>query len=209
MIDIAGLPEEPGCYLFRDGAGTILYVGKAKSLKKRVGSYFQKRECDAKTKKMLAKSASLDFMVTSNEVEALILENSLIKTHQPRYNIDLKDAKQYAYIRLTDDEFPRICIARRTAEKGTYFGPFVSAAERDYVLSLVKKTFGLRSCRRLPKKPCLRYHIRTCSAPCIGAITAEEYTEDVRRAGLVMKGNPGSRGVAETGDGKLLVPPRV
>jgi len=188
MIDTAGLPEEPGCYLFRDGEGRILYVGKAKNLRKRVSSYFQKRECDAKTKKMLSRSETLDFMVTTNEVEALILENSLIKTHQPRYNIDLKDAKQYAYIRLTDDKFPRICIARHMSDKGTYFGPFVSAAERDYVLSLVKKTFGLRSCRRLPGRPCLRYHIRTCSAPCIGAITAEAYAEDVRRAVLVMRG---------------------
>jgi excinuclease ABC subunit C len=188
MINFADLPEEPGCYLFRDGEGRILYVGKAKNLKKRVSSYFQKRDHDAKTKKMLSRSESLDFMVTTNEVEALILENSLIKTHQPRYNIDLKDAKQYAYIQLTDDEFPRICIARRMSDKGTYFGPFVSAAERDYVLSLAKKTFGLRSCRRLPKKPCLRYHIGTCSAPCIGAVTAEVYAEDVRRAGLVMKG---------------------
>lgn len=189
MIDTTGVPHEPGCYIFRDPEGDILYVGKAKNLRKRVNSYFQKRDHDKKTEKMLSLADSLDFVVTSNEVEALILENSLIKTHQPRYNIDLKDAKQYAYIQLTDDEFPRICIARRRSAKGTFFGPFVSAAERDYVLQLVKKIFCLRSCRRLPKKPCLRYHMKTCSAPCIGAITADEYARDVAHAGMVMKGH--------------------
>src|SRR5271157_2320028 len=114
MIDISSLPENPGCYLFSDAEGTIIYIGKAKNLKKRVSSYFQKRDHDPKTQALVEHISAADYIVTTNEVEALILENSLIKTHQPRYNIDLKDAKQYAYIELTDEEYPCIMIARRS-----------------------------------------------------------------------------------------------
>jgi excinuclease ABC subunit C len=138
---------------------------------------------------MLTETAeSIDFIVTGSEVEALILENTLIKKHQPRYNINLKDAKQYAYIELTKEEFPAIRIARQAGEEGTFFGPFVSAAERDFVRNVVRKTFGLRTCRRLPKRACLRHHIRTCSAPCIGEISVEDYAESVRKAAMVLKG---------------------
>ncbi|MCU0633098.1 MAG: excinuclease ABC subunit UvrC [Methanolinea sp.] len=185
----ASLPGAPGCYLFRDLEGTILYVGKAKDLKKRVSSYFQKRDHDPKTRRLVSLVADIDYIVTGNEVEALILENSLIKTHQPRFNIDLKDAKQYAYIHLTDEEFPRICIARRMTGKGSYFGPFTSAAERDHVLSVVKKTFGLRSCRKLTRRGCLRASLGTCSAPCRAMVSREEYEHLVHRAALVLKGN--------------------
>ncbi|HUV08147.1 MAG TPA: excinuclease ABC subunit UvrC [Spirochaetia bacterium] len=188
MIETSHLPDDPGCYLFRDREGRIIYIGKAKNLKKRVSSYSRKRDHDKKTEKLISNIDSLDIMVTANEVEALILESSLIKTHQPRYNIDLKDAKQYAYIRITGDAFPRICIARRMDGKGSFFGPFVSAAERDYILSLVKKTFQLRTCRNLPRRPCLRYHIKTCSAPCIHEISGDEYAEQVHRATMVLKG---------------------
>jgi excinuclease ABC subunit C len=188
MIDYSSLPIEPGCYQFRDKEGTILYIGKAKNLKKRVSSYFQKRDHDKKTQKMLSLSESLDYLVTANEVEALILENSLIKTHHPRFNINLRDAKQYAYIRITDDPFPRVCIARRAEGKGQFFGPFVSAAERDYVLSVIKRIFRLRTCKRLTARACLRYHIHTCSAPCRGMIDQEAYHEQVKRASMVLKG---------------------
>jgi len=185
----ASLPGAPGCYLFRGEDGTLLYVGKAKDLKKRVSSYFQKRDHDGKTRILVSLIADIDYIVTGNEVEALILENSLIKTHQPRFNIDLKDAKQYAYIHLTDEQYPRICIARRMAEKGSYFGPFTSAAERDHVLSVVKKTFRLRSCRKLPRRGCLRASLGTCSAPCQGKIEREDYDSLVRQASYVLKGN--------------------
>jgi excinuclease ABC subunit C len=142
---LPALPGEPGCYLYRDEEGCVIYVGKAKNLKKRVSSYFRKRGRDKKTSILVSRIASVDYIVTTNEVEALVLENSLIKEHQPRYNINLKDAKQYAHIRLTGEEFPRLCIARKATGDGTFFGPFVSAQERDYVFSVIKKTFRLRT----------------------------------------------------------------
>jgi excinuclease ABC subunit C len=188
MISVESLPEEPGCYLFLDETGAILYIGKAKNLKKRVSSYFSGRDHDAKTANLVRLISSVDFIVTGTEVEALILENTLIKRHQPKFNIDLKDSKNYAYIHLSDDPFPRIGIARRARGRGTFFGPFVSARERDYVLALVKKTFRLRSCRKLPKRPCLRYHMGTCSAPCIDGISEDAYGRSVARAGEVLKG---------------------
>ncbi len=182
------VPENPGCYIFRDAEATIIYVGKAKNLKKRVTSYFQKSDHDTKTTALISHIASIDVMVTTNEVEALILENSLIKENQPRYNIDLKDAKQYAYIELTDEVFPCIRIARKAAIKGSFFGPFVSAAERDYVYSVVKKVFRLRTCKNLRRRACLRHHIHTCSAPCLGDQRPEEYADQVSNAVMVLKG---------------------
>ena len=189
MIDCSQIPHAPGCYLFSDESGTIIYVGKAKDLKKRVTSYFQKTEHDPKTRNLIARIASVDFVATTSEVEAFLLENNLIKKHLPRYNIDLKDAKRFAYIEISGDPFPRIGIARRTTKgKGTYFGPFVSAAERDQVLRVIKKVFTLRSCRKLPKRACLRYHMHSCGAPCIGKISGEDYHKQVDRAALLLKG---------------------
>src|SRR5512137_2092139 len=131
MIDLATLPRTPGCYLFSDASGEIIYIGKAKDLKKRVTSYFQKKDHDAKTEALVSNIASFDLMITNSETEALILENTLIKKHQPHYNIDLKDAKRFAYIELTKEPFPRIGIARRMSTgDAMYFGPFVSASER-------------------------------------------------------------------------------
>jgi excinuclease ABC subunit C len=189
MFDTATLPANPGCYQFLDSAGTIIYVGKAKNLKKRVGSYFQKKDHDPKTKKLVESIASVSVMVTNTETEAFLLENNLIKKYQPKYNIDLKDAKRYAYIEITREPFPRIGIARRTStEEGMYFGPFVSAAERDAILKVIKRIFLLRSCRKLPKRACLRHHMHTCSAPCAGAVSQEAYQENVNRAMALLKG---------------------
>ena len=189
MIDLESLPHLPGCYLFKDAKGAVLYVGKAKDLKKRVSSYLQKRDHDPKTSALVQAARNLDFIVTNTEVEALLLENTLIKKHQPRYNIALKDSKRYASIHLTDDAFPRIRISRKLTGGGTFFGPFVSARERDTVFQVVKKTFRLRTCRRLPKRACLRYHMGTCSGPCIGKITEAEYGKRVLRAKSVLRGN--------------------
>ena len=192
MIDCSHLPHAPGCSLFSDESGTIIYVGKAKDLKKRVTSYFQKTDHDPKTRNLITRIASVDFVATTSEVEAFLLENNLIKKHLPRYNIDLKDAKRFAYIEISRDPFPRIGIARRTTKgKGTYFGPFVSAAERDQVLRVIKKVFSLRSCRKLPKRACLRYHMQSCSAPCIGKISEEDYRKHVERVALLLKGKGG------------------
>lgn len=189
MIDYLSLPSDPGCYLFKDDTDTVIYVGKAKNLKKRVGSYFSRTVKDPKTAAMVAAAASLDFIVTKKEVEALILENSLIKRLQPKFNIDLKDSKRYAYIHLTDEPYPRIHYIRDTTQGGDYFGPFVSAKDRDQVLHILKKTFRIRSCRKLPKRPCLRYHIGTCPGPCVGAVSEEEYAEQISRARQVLKGH--------------------
>ncbi len=189
MIDLESLPHLPGCYLFKDEEGGVLYVGKAKDLKKRVSSYFQKRDHDPKTENLVRAAKGLDFIVTNTEVEALLLENTLIKKHWPHYNIALKDSKRYACIHLTDEKFPRIRLARKKVGGGDYFGPFVSARERDYIYEVVRKTFQLRTCKKLPKRACLRYHMGACSGPCIGKIPVEEYGEKVKKAASVLKGN--------------------
>jgi excinuclease ABC subunit C len=189
MIDFESLPHLPGCYLFKNEDGIVLYVGKAKDLKKRVSSYFQKREHDPKTESLVQAARNLDFIVTNTEVEAFLLENTLIKRHWPRYNIALKDSKRYACIHLTEEKFPRIRLARKKMEAGNFFGPFVSARERDYVFEVVRKTFQLRTCKQMPKRACLRYHIGACSGPCIGKISTEEYRENVMKATSVLKGN--------------------
>jgi excinuclease ABC subunit C len=188
MIDTASLPENPGCYLYSDTTGTIIYVGKAKNIRKRVSSYFTKKDHDPKTKSLVAHISSVDVVVTDTETEAFLLENTLIKKHQPKYNIDLKDAKRYAWIELTKEEFPRLVIARKTTGDGTFFGPFVSAAERDYVLRVAKKVFHLRTCKKIPKRPCLRRHMQSCSAPCTGTVSPAEYGKNVKKAALLLKG---------------------
>ena len=144
--------------------------GKQKISKKRVSSYFTKKDHDPKTKGLVARIASVDVVVTDTETEAFLLENTLIKKRQPKYNMDLKDRKCYALIELTKGKVPRLVIARKTTGDSTFFGPFVSAAERDYVLKVAKKVFHLRTCKKLPKRPCLRRHMQSCSAPCTGTV---------------------------------------
>lgn len=189
-FSLADVPHSPGCYLYKDGDRTIIYVGKAKDLRKRVSSYFQKRDHDPKTAKLVATIADVEYIVTGTDEEAYLLENSLIKRHQPKYNIDLRDAKSYAYIELTREAFPRIGIARRAKGSGQFFGPFVSGKERDYVMTVVKKTFKLRSCRSMPRnnRPCLRFHIGNCTGPCAGKVTAEAYARQCSQAEAVLKG---------------------
>ncbi|MDO5846410.1 MAG: GIY-YIG nuclease family protein, partial [Methanocorpusculum sp.] len=173
------MPHTPGCYLYKNSDGTIIYVGKAKDLKKRVSSYFQKKDHDPKTKKLVAAIDSFEYIVTRTDEEAYLLENTLIKKYLPKYNIDLRDAKTYAYIQLTHETFPRICIARSKKGNGQYFGPFVSARERDYCMAVVKKTFRLRTCKNMPRnhRACLRYHIGNCTGPCRGVQSQESYLE--------------------------------
>ncbi|MDY6964968.1 MAG: excinuclease ABC subunit UvrC [Halobacteriota archaeon] len=189
MIDLGALPTSPGCYLFSDDKNRVIYVGKAKNIRKRASSYFKKNNHDPKTKSLIQKIDSVDFIATDNEVEALILENTLIKRYQPKYNINLKDAKTYAFIRLTDEKFPRLLIARKKSGRGTFYGPFVSGHERDYILWFLRKTFMIRTCKRLPKKPCLRHHIGLCNAPCAGLITQEEYNGKIEKVKMALSGN--------------------
>jgi excinuclease ABC subunit C len=189
MIAPDNLPKSPGCYIFKDKDGSIIYIGKAKDLKKRVSSYFRKKGHDAKTEAMISNISSVDFFVTINEVEAFILENNLIKKHRPKYNIDLKDSKRFAFILVTDESFPRLLVARNRDMKGKYYGPFVSAEKRDEVLKILRTAFMIRTCNKLPKKACLRFHIGLCSAPCISNITADDYHKNVRRSEEFLKGH--------------------
>lgn len=188
MVELGRIPSEPGCYLFRDSKGKVIYVGKAKDLKKRVGSYSSRLPKDQKTRQLVELINSVDFISTQNEVEALILENNLIKKHSPKYNINLKDSRRYAYIEVTDESFPRVLLARQRTGDGSFFGPFVSARERDMVIETINNKFMLRTCRKFPKKPCLRFHIGHCTAPCAGKISEQEYAELVGRASEILKG---------------------
>jgi excinuclease ABC subunit C len=189
MRSIPKLPTSPGCYLFKDASGTIIYIGKAGNLRKRVASYFQKTIHDPKTIQLIERIEDIDYILTDTEVEAFILENTLIKKHQPKYNINLRDAKTYAYLRITDEEYPRVQIARQKDQKARYYGPFVSAAERDYILWFIKHAFPLRTCSKLPKKPCLRYHIKLCDAPCAGLVTREAYQQKIEKIALLLEGH--------------------
>jgi excinuclease ABC subunit C len=187
-IENLTLPNSPGCYLFKDKKDKIIYIGKAKNLKKRIKSYYQKTDLDVKTQSMLEHVENIDFVLTDNEIEAIILENTLIKKHQPKYNIRLKDAKSHSYILLTKEKYPKVVIARRKTSKGLFYGPFVSAQERDYILQFLRKTFMLRTCKKLPKKPCLRYHINLCEAPCMGNITEKVYNEKIYKVKMLLSG---------------------
>lgn len=175
--------------MFKNIKGNIIYVGKAKDLKKRVTSYFTKNDHDPKTSVMISHISSIDFILTNNETEALILENNLIKKNTPKYNINLKDSKRYSYILLTDDNFPRLMISRDQIKKGIYFGPFISAQFRDNIIYLLNRNFKLRTCNKFPKKACLRYHLDLCSAPCINNISQEDYNKNIKKIISVLKGN--------------------
>ena len=195
MINLKNIPKNPGCYLFKNSKDKVIYIGKAKSLIKRVKSYFKKHE-DIKTNVLVSKISDVDFVVTDSEVEALILENNLIKKYKPRYNIDLKDSKRYAYVEVTGEEFPRLLVARNRGqgvrgakgEASHFYGPFVSGMARDYVLRALQKIFRIRTCKRLPKRRCMRFDIGLCSGPCVGKISKRDYMRDVKNAEMVLKG---------------------
>jgi excinuclease ABC subunit C len=192
---IKGLPSSPGVYLFKDARGNILYVGKAVSLKHRVGSYFGGgQKLTPKIERMVSKIADLEYFVTASEQEALILELNLIKRHRPRYNVRLKDDKTFPYLKIDlNEEWPRVHITRRLeADGGRYFGPFASAKSIRQTLRLLKGIFPFRSCSRpvtgSDSRPCLDYHIGNCLAPCIGAVSRRDYAEVIRQVILFLEG---------------------
>lgn len=191
MFDIKSIsiPKSPGVYLMKGSEGEIIYIGKAKNLRSRVSSYFVKNQTSAKTEMLMRKIADIEFILTDTETEALLLENRLIKKNQPKYNIWLKDAKQYAYIKITDENYPRIFSTRRVTKKGKYFGPYTDGYARLQIVRLCQSLFKLRTCRTLPKRVCLQYHIKRCSGPCEGHINRDDYMESVNRARMVLKGN--------------------
>ncbi len=185
----SSIPTSPGVYLYRDEKDDILYIGKAKNLRSRVKSYFSNTEKPAKTRQLVAHIRSIDWIVVNNEVEALLLENKLIKQHTPRFNVSLKDAKTFAYIALTREPFPRILTSRRVSRKLESFGPYTDGFTRQDLQRLVVRVFKLRVCRKLPKRACLSFHIGLCSAPCNGNVNLEQYTEQVERARAFLGGN--------------------
>ena len=186
---IADLPDAPGVYIFKDNKGAIIYIGKAKSLKKRVGSYFV-RYLDAKTQAMVAKIADFEYKLTPTEAQAQILEAALVKGKQPQYNIDLKDDKSFPLIRITDEDFPVVSICRRKKPKAKdtalYFGPYTNAQLLRQALKVMRKIFGFRSCKIFPKKACLYGRIKLCPQPCIGKISSAQYKEIIKNIELFL-----------------------
>jgi len=183
-------PDAPGVYLFRTGRGDVVYVGKSRSLRRRVLDHLHARV--EKDGTILAQSASVEFVPTANEREALLLEASLIKQYQPPYNTLLKDDRSYPYLAVTvGEQYPRLLFVRRPrrGRHNILFGPYTSAREARSVAHLLSETFQLRRCVRLPKRECLYYHLKTCSGPCIGAVTAETYHAQVERTLSVLRGH--------------------
>ncbi len=189
MRDPSTLPREPGVYLFKDREGTIIYIGKAKSLRSRVSSYFGAGPHSPKTAILVRHIAEIEHIIVDNEVEALLLENRLIKKHAPKYNVSLKDGKTYAYIALTADSFPRLLSTRAPSRKGKAFGPYVDGGARNQVMALTQRLFQLRTCKTMPKRPCLNYHLGLCTAPCAGYASEEQYAAQVRGAEEFLKGH--------------------
>lgn len=176
------LPENPGVYLMKNSDGKIIYVGKAKILKNRVRQYFQKNKNHSpKVLAMIKKISDFETIVTSSEVEALILECNLIKKFRPKYNISLKDDKNYPFLKITAEKFPRIVITRKKfSDGGKYFGPYTNSAAIKETLELLRKIFPLRTCKNFQKRPCLEFHIKRCLAPCAEKISEENYFEIVK-----------------------------
>ena len=190
------LPESAGVYIMKNSDGDIIYVGKSKKLKNRVTTYFTGNNHTAKTARMVSLVADFDYIVCATEIEALALENVLIKKHSPKYNIKLKDAKSYPYIKVTAEEYPRIYVTReRKSDKAHYFGPYQGSSFAHTALETVVKIFGLYTCRRsFPKdigkeRPCIYRDMGRCVAPCTGKVSAEEYRALVKCAEWVLDGN--------------------
>ncbi len=189
-FDAGRVPIDPGAYIFKDENGAVLYCGKAKNLRKRLGSYFVSSDRLAvKTAHLVSRIRRIEWIVVRSEVEALLLENRLIKQHSPKYNISLKDAKTFAYIAMTKERFPRILASRKTGGGIESFGPYTDATRRRELQKLVVNIFKLRTCKSLPRRECLNYHIGICTAPCIGKVTVEEYQGQVNSARVFLKGD--------------------
>lgn len=183
-------PLEPGVYLMRDAEGTIIYVGKAKVLRNRLSSYFTGKK-EAKTRHLVSRIEQIEWIIAGSEYEALLLENTLIKKHSPRYNINLKDGKTYPSVRVTAEEFPRVFRTRRIIRDGSlYYGPFPSAELIDTYLDLIKRLFPLRRCAvmRARESPCMYYHIGRCAGPCAGKISREDYAARVEEVKKLLAG---------------------
>lgn len=199
------IPQDPGVYLMKDDEGKIIYIGKAKNLHKRVSSYFLKQDANNndqynnnwKTSRLVRKITDIDFIVTDNEIEAFLLESNLIKRYRPIFNIELKDQQRYTYLKITDETFPRLLVARRNrngdfyGSKGKIYGPFVRGSSKFLTVGLLRKLFKIRICDKLPKKPCLEYFIKNCDAPCIDNVARSEYMKNVFALQEILEGKNG------------------
>jgi len=186
------VPTNPGIYLMKDSDEKIIYIGKAKNLKNRVKSYFNKNQ-NYKTQKLVQKISDIEFVLTDNESEAFLLESNMIKKYRPRFNIELKDQQRYTYLRITDEQYPRLLVARRTRGgkflgKGKTFGPFTQGSSKLLTIGTLRKAFQIRICKTLPKKVCLEYHLGNCEGPCEFKDAQDMYSDHVASLEDVLKG---------------------
>jgi excinuclease ABC subunit C len=186
------IPQNPGIYLMKDSEQKIIYIGKAKNLKKRVKSYFLKNQ-NYKTQKLVEYISDIEFVLTDNESEAFLLESNMIKKYRPRFNIELKDQQRYTYLRISDEKYPRLLVARRTRDgkflgKGNFFGPFTQGSSKLLTIGTLRKSFQIRICKQLPKKVCLEYHLGNCEGPCEFIDAKDRYSKHVSALEDVLKG---------------------
>ncbi len=191
-ISSLNIPPRSGIYIMKDDKSNILYIGKAKNLKNRVKSYFVKNQ-NYKTQKLVEKIKDIEFVITDNEEEAFLLESNMIKRYRPPYNIELKDQQRYTYLRITNEEFPRLMVARRTRTGeflggGRIYGPFTHGSSKMLSIGLLRKTFKIRICKRLPKEACLEYHLGNCEAPCQFKDAQEQYSKHIADLEDILKG---------------------
>lgn len=190
---LKSIPFSSGVYLMKGPQNTVIYVGKAVSLRKRVQSYFRKPSASPKTDLLVSEIRDIDYIETASEAEALILEASLIKQYKPKYNIELRDDKSYPYIEISCEEFPKISVMRlykkeESALKNTYYGPYVEPRLIREALTIIRKIFHFRTCDPLPKKACLDYHMGLCDAPCEALIGKKEYSKIIKNVCLILEG---------------------
>ncbi len=190
---VKNLPLTSGVYLFKDSNGQIIYVGKAVALRRRVESYFRSDHKHPKTGLLVENIGDIEIIPTFSEAEALLLEASLIKQHQPKYNTELKDGKTYPYIQITKDEYPLVSVVRLNTRKNPhvkadFYGPYVNPALIREALGIIRKIFPFRSCEILPNKTCLDFHIGLCNAPCIQNVSKQEYLRNIKHVRLILEG---------------------
>jgi excinuclease ABC subunit C len=191
-ISTITIPTNPGIYLMKDSDEKIIYIGKAKNLKNRVRSYFNKNQ-NYKTQKLVENISDIEFILTDNESEAFLLESNMIKKYRPRFNIELKDQQRYTYLRISDEKYPRLLVSRRTRDgkflgKGKTFGPFTQGSSKLLTIGTLRKAFQIRICKNLPKKVCLEYHLGNCEGPCEFKDAQERYPKHVDSLEQVLKG---------------------
>ena len=185
------IPTEPGIYMMKDAEEQIIYIGKAKNLRNRVKTYFSKNQ-NYKTQKLVESIKDIEFVLTNNESEAFLLESNMIKRYRPRFNIELKDQQRYTYLRISDEKYPRLVVARRTRDgkflgKGKTFGPFTRGSSKLLTIGTLRKAFQIRICKTLPKKVCLEYHLGNCEGPCEFKSAQEQYPQHIAALEQVLK----------------------